>query len=686
MRTAKGPLSTDETNNDLYRKLLIYLDDAPNWGHAKADELTSPDSPRRDPLRHMMASSEVVQELKNDRGYPTPLAVLAANLLGLGHEVSNFHGVRSMGEDILNNFIGSMPAAVMDDPEKIDKMLEMLSYFIPDGKDESEDDYDQGGRVKDDDPPFDINSLMAGIMRVESSDGVNMMNPTSTATGKYGQLFSEIADLAELDGITREQFAEELGLQDQIFAMRAEGLIPGIPGLIESAFDLTEEYSPQLDSFDYRADEVAALVNYLGRQGTRNYFASLRDGTEYKVPGTNKTPEEYLEEYNVGVASHLEREGAQQPTRTVDTDFKPIKNDKGGRVVKYQHGGRHWPPEGTDAFPPSVATRQDSLDAYDAAQRLQRMVDMWPYETRVETGEDVLQRLADHFRKARGEYTEQEIAIYNELRDQGILGQGRYEGIETIDDYYGVYNPTTDGDVTRVRELTTSVVNPRLPLGYYDTGIQPQGLIRGAATQYLPIVNPREVREVEPSYEQESVGGDIIEFPYYDPIAVKPYDLLTEEEKKERREKYGPEPWEEEKEKIVKVVKQVSEPEPEPEPEPTPQPEPEPDPITERKVRVVKEPIGRQPQYLFDEANTGARGTTRTGQVPYAIVEWNDKRKQWKVRDLSDEEIQEYKDKYEIDFAYGGRVSDKIRVLKKEGKPQKQAVAIALDMLERGKL
>ena len=188
------------------------------------------------------------------------------------------------------------------------------------------------------DRPFDMNSLMAGIMRVESSDGVNMMNPTSTATGKYGQLFSEIEKLAELDGITREQFAEELGLQDQIFGMRAEGLIPGIPGLIDSAFDLTEEYSPQLDSFDYRPDEVAALVNYLGRQGTRNYFASLRDGTDYEVPGTNKTPEEYLEEYNVGVAAHREREGAQQPTRTVDTDFKPIRNDKGGRVLKYNNG------------------------------------------------------------------------------------------------------------------------------------------------------------------------------------------------------------------------------------------------------------------------------------------------------------------------------------------------------------
>jgi len=147
MRTKKGP------KDGWYEKLLRYLDDAPNWGHAKADEMTSEGSPRRDPMRHMMASSEVVQELKNDRGFSGVGAAIAANALGLGHELQNFHGVRSMGEDLLNNFIGSIPAAILDDPEKIDKMINMLSYFTPDGKDASEDDYEKGGKVSKDDPP-----------------------------------------------------------------------------------------------------------------------------------------------------------------------------------------------------------------------------------------------------------------------------------------------------------------------------------------------------------------------------------------------------------------------------------------------------------------------------------------------------------------------------------------------------
>ncbi len=36
--------------------------------------------------------------------------------------------------------------------------------------------------AKKPDPPFDINSLIAGIMRVESNDDKYMINPTSSAT------------------------------------------------------------------------------------------------------------------------------------------------------------------------------------------------------------------------------------------------------------------------------------------------------------------------------------------------------------------------------------------------------------------------------------------------------------------------------------------------------------------------
>ena len=169
--------------------------------------------------------------------------------------------------------------------------------------------YQNGGRPGGDpSPPFDVNSLMAGIMRVESQDDKFMINPTSTATGRYGQLYSEIQDLPQVKGMSREQFADDIGLQDMVFMMRAEGMLPGIPGLISSSRDLSAEYAPQIKGFDFRPDEVAALVNFLGRQGTRKYFASLRDGTSFSPPGVNKTPEQYLEKYNEGVGDQMKRE------------------------------------------------------------------------------------------------------------------------------------------------------------------------------------------------------------------------------------------------------------------------------------------------------------------------------------------------------------------------------------------
>jgi len=320
------------------------------------------------------------------------------------------------------------------------------------------------------------------------------------------------------------------------------------------------------------------------------------------------------------------------------------------RLKKYEHGGRHgnWPPEGAeDAFPTSVATRQDSLDAYYAAEHLNTVLNMWEYTTSANTDPGTLYKMAQHLRRARGNYSDAEKKEYEDALvnfDAAYKASGR---IPTIDDYYGIFNNTTEGDVTRVREMTTGVINPRLGLGYYDTGIQPQGLITGES-DIAPVVDPMVHREIMPSWEKETTDQyDIIEFPYYDPLAVKPYDLLTEEEKKQRREKYGPEPWEEKKKEKFKVVKRDPPPKPEPEPEPDPAPKPAPTP--ERKVRVVKAPTGRQPEYLFKAANTGARGSTRTGQVPYAIKEWDDKRKQWRVRDLGEEEIQKYRDKYEIE-------------------------------------
>ena len=45
-----------------------------------------------------------------------------------------------------------------------------------------------------------------------------------------------------------------------------------------------------------------ALVHFAGRQGTRKYLGSIRDGrVPPRMPGTNLTQEEYLSRFNIGL-------------------------------------------------------------------------------------------------------------------------------------------------------------------------------------------------------------------------------------------------------------------------------------------------------------------------------------------------------------------------------------------------
>ena len=149
---------------------------------------------------------------------------------------------------------------------------------------------------------LDMADLMRGVSQAESAGGELMLNPYSAATGEYGQLYNEIKDLQFMQGISRDEFSRDRDLQKKVFKMRVEGDLPNIPSLEKNAYDLTDEYAPQLgDKWDFTLDEVAAISNYLGRQGARNYFASIRDNTEYIPSGTvNKPVEEYLQIYRSG--------------------------------------------------------------------------------------------------------------------------------------------------------------------------------------------------------------------------------------------------------------------------------------------------------------------------------------------------------------------------------------------------
>ena len=131
-----------------------------------------------------------------------------------------------------------------------------------------------------------------------------MMNPESTATGLYGQRFSELKGRNIFDG-TREDFAKDLEAQNKVFDIRLNQGIDGKRGLIKDAEDLYSEYSPQIENFEFSKEDLIGLANFLGRQGTRQFLGyHIRDGKPLsealpniysdKAKQSNKTPSEYL--------------------------------------------------------------------------------------------------------------------------------------------------------------------------------------------------------------------------------------------------------------------------------------------------------------------------------------------------------------------------------------------------------
>ena len=135
---------------------------------------------------------------------------------------------------------------------------------------------------------LNLEAIKKGISMAESLGGVLMMNPHSTATGMYGQRYSEIKDLPIMKGVSREQFAQNPELQEKVFEMRMEEGIGG-PSLRRNAIELTEEYAPQFgEDWNYSLDDLVFLYNFLGKKGTMNFVVSGRDGSELKVIGIDK--------------------------------------------------------------------------------------------------------------------------------------------------------------------------------------------------------------------------------------------------------------------------------------------------------------------------------------------------------------------------------------------------------------
>ena len=154
-------------------------------------------------------------------------------------------------------------------------------------------------------PSFGIDSelLKAGVAGTESSNGVNMMNPGSTATGLYGQLFSEVKD--SYPG-TRKEFSTNIAAQDSIFDKRLYEGLNNEKSMMNNLEYMYKNYPDQIAKKGYSAEQLAGIINMLGRQGTREYLGYVvRDkkdlaavfpdkyGPSVPKEKKNKTPDEY---------------------------------------------------------------------------------------------------------------------------------------------------------------------------------------------------------------------------------------------------------------------------------------------------------------------------------------------------------------------------------------------------------
>ena len=177
--------------------------------------------------------------------------------------------------------------------------------------------FQDGGSWRD--IEINLDGVKKAVAQAESLGGKLMKNKQSTASGLYGQRFSELDKLGLYDG-TRDEFIKDLDAQDEIFQKRLyEGFVDQngqtiVTPLVKDAYDLTIEYKDQLgDDWDYSYEDIINLSNFLGRQGARKYFGEvIRDGKDLEEvyphlfgdqrakgkdgkPLENKTPVQYLE-------------------------------------------------------------------------------------------------------------------------------------------------------------------------------------------------------------------------------------------------------------------------------------------------------------------------------------------------------------------------------------------------------
>jgi hypothetical protein len=189
-----------------------------------------------------------------------------------------------------------------------------------------------------------------------------------------------------------------------------------------------------------------------------------------------------------------------------DSTFTP------GKGWEYYDGGGDTPTGGPNQQGPGKPTTADSLALYNNSVQIQNYYKDYKYIPGASTN---LVKNQDEAMLQKKQVNARTVAVglspnTNRKQNDDI----------TIDDYYKKVN----NNQYYQRELSNSILDLRAPMSLYDSRILPQKL--------NTYINPAQNKN-------NSLYGDAIELPMYDPIAVKPWNTLTNSERAQRIQKYG---------------------------------------------------------------------------------------------------------------------------------------------------
>jgi hypothetical protein len=175
--------------------------------------------------------------------------------------------------------------------------------------------------------------------------------------------------------------------------------------------------------------------------------------------------------------------------------YKPKKSKVRVSTITYDNGGTVKPPP---------ATRSDSLAVMNNAIELDNFYKDYDLTN---DSPDRAEQWFEELRVARD--------IFNSEPPTRTTETGRRA--VGFDEYY----QHIDENVFKQREMANSIMNMSAPMGFYDRRIKPQSLRTYTDNTGVGVIN------------------DHVAIPRYDPLAVTPWDMLSESQRKERVSKFG---------------------------------------------------------------------------------------------------------------------------------------------------